>query len=251
MNTFSDEIIQRNNALILSQIEVQPRYIPETQSKGKSPEKPKANNVSDWYKRFLMVVYNSQYKITLTEICKRAGFPAGTGSRIAEECVKKNFIKMIQVPFGRGRPKYPVLLPEGYEALSIQEKTPNGRGAGYEHTLYQHLIAEHFKELKPKIELNRNGKFIDVGIETNEFLVCIEVAMTAVHEKENIEKNYSLAKAYAVIIACLNEKVLKDVQKVILEMSDDIQNKTEACLISDILKRKTEEILNNQPMLGL
>ena len=149
----------------------------------------KSNYAHENCKRFLMALYNCQYLKTLTEVCKIAGFSACTGSRIAKECVKKNFIKIIQVPFGRGRPKYPVILPEGYKLLGVQENIFNGKGASYEHTLYQHLIKEHFSEYKPIIELNRNGKFIDVAVETNEFLFALEVAMTAIHEKENIKNN--------------------------------------------------------------
>ncbi|MHB9141991.1 MAG: hypothetical protein ACYC25_08970, partial [Paludibacter sp.] len=146
---------------------------------------------------------------------------------------------------GRGRPKYPVLLPEGYELLGIQERTLKGRGCGYEHTLYQHLIAEHFKDLNTKIELNRNGKFIDVGIEKNEVLIAIEIAMTSVHEKDNIEKDYSLAKASRIITACINEKVMKEVQDILQDMEKNMRNNTEVILISELLKENPDELIKN------
>lgn len=245
-----DGYIHRNNTLILSQWPVQPRYVPENHSDNSTADKTKEEPVNDSHKCLLMEVYQSQYHMTLTAICKAAGFPAGTGSRIAEECIKRNLMKVIQVPFGRGRPKYPVLLPEGYALLGVQEKTSCGRGAGHEHTLYQQLIAQHFHEFKPTIELNRNGKFIDVAIETNECLICIEVAMTAVHEKENIEKDVSCAKAHAVVITCLTEKVRGEVQESIHDIHNEIKQRVTIMLIPELLKMKSEEFLNTlQPHL--
>ena len=217
--------------------------------KRKQPEKktekePDKGGVNDKVKEFLMAVNIYQYKKTLTEIYKLAGFAAGTGSRIANDCEKKNLVKIVQVKFGRGRPRYPVLLPEAYEVLGIQEKKFYGKGAGYEHILYQYLIAEHLSDYKPVIELNRNNKFIDVGIVTNELLVCIEVAMTSAHEKENIEKDISKAKADFVIVACRDKKVLKEVHAIILEMPEQFRNKTEAYLISEILSKNADEIFD-------
>jgi very-short-patch-repair endonuclease len=190
-----------------------------------------------------MALINCQYSKTLTEIYKIAGFTPGTGSRIAGECVKKNLLKIIRIPFGKGKPSYPVLTPESYQILNVNEKKFSGRGAGYEHTLYQHLIAEYFSDYKPIIELNRNNHFIDVVIETNEKLICIEVAMTSVHERENIEKDFLLAKADSVIIACINDKVQKEIEDILIEIPEQIRNKTEVMLISELLKKNPEELL--------
>jgi len=262
-NVIDKNFIDCKAAFLLSQWKVQPRYTPASPPAEKPSENPRAGSMhrsdtirnsdtaNDSLKGFLMAAYHNEYRLSLTPICIAAGLPAGTGSRIAEECVKRNLIKIIQVPFGRGRPKYPVLLPDGYALLGVQPKTPLGRGAGYEHTLYQHLIAKHLKELKPTIELNRNDKFIDVGIETNEGLICIEIAMTAVHEKINIEKNITLAKAKAVIVACLNEKVLTDVREIITQLPEEYQMKTKTILIPELLKAKPDEIITNQTKLGL
>ena len=250
MNSLNDEIIQKNNSRILSMYEIQPRFTSETK-KTDTHENSKTNTINNNHKRLLMAVYNSQYQKTLTEICKEAGFPAGTGSRIAEECVKNNLIKMIHVPFGRGRPKYPVLLPEAYTILNIEEKTSTGRGAGHEHTLYQYLIKDHFSDFKPKIELNRNNKCIDVAIETNESLIAIEVAMTSVHEKENIEKDINMANANSVFVACINVKVQLEVKLIISQMSNKYQKVTKSLQIPELLKMKPEEIINYQPRLDL
>ena len=234
------DMIRKNNARFLEPYKIQQRYVPPAREQ----EKPDKDAVNDLQKQFLMAVHNSQYKMTLTETCKSAGLPAGTGSRIANGCVKENLVKIIQPPFGRGRPKYPVLLPDGYKALGVQEKKYFGKGAGHEHILYQHLIAELFSDYKPVIELFRNGKHIDVALETNEFLLAMEVAMSSVHEQENIEKDITLAKANVVIVACINDKILKDVQNIVSQLPENIKNITEACLISLLLKKNPDEIVN-------
>ena len=253
MKFFSDNIIQKNNARILSQYKTQPRYVPDTKSQ-KSDQKDSRDNyknvINNNHINFLEVIYRNPLT-KLSVIYKLAGIPLVTGFRITEECVKINLITIIQVMFLRGRPKYSVLLPDGYKVLRVKPKTFNHRGAGYEHSLYQHLIADNFKLQNPTIELNRNGKFIDVAIEKNELLIAVEIAMTSVHEQENIEKDINLAKADFVIVACINEKVKTKVREIVSQMSDEMRDKTEVCLISELLKKKPEEIFNNQANLNL
>jgi predicted GTPase len=99
--------------------------------------------------------------------------------------------------------------------------------------------------MKTVIELNRNGKFIDVALQTNDSLICIEVAMTSAHEKENIEKDFSLSKADYVIVACKDKKVKKEVQEIVSEMPEQFRNKTEVCLLSELLNKKPEDFVRN------
>jgi hypothetical protein len=73
-------------------------------------------------------------------------------------------------------------------------KSP-GNGAGQEHVLWQYQINEHFSVFNPTIERFRGGKYMDVAFETNDLFIAIEVAMTSVHEKVNIEKDFSMAQA--------------------------------------------------------
>ena len=75
-----------------------------------------------------------------------------------------------------------------------------GKGCGYEHLIWQHILSGHFKERKAVIELNRGNKCIDVAFENEGRLIAMEVAITSAHEKENIEKNINLAKAGIVIV---------------------------------------------------
>ncbi len=202
--------------------------------------------ISTKMKEWLMAVYHSQYQRTLTEIYDQAGFSAGTGSRIAQQSEKMGLVKILRIQFRKGNPRYPILLPEGYETLGIEEKKFFGKGAGNEHVLYQHLISEHFSELKPKIELYRKGKHIDVAIETNERLIAFEVAMTSTHEKENIEKDLIQARADSVIVACRNQKVREDVQRLVSEMPEQMQKKTKVLLVSELLNKKPDKVMNFQ-----
>lgn len=171
--------------------------------------------------------------------------PNSSGSRINSDCVKKNLIKIIEISIGKGRPKkYPVLLPDSYKLLGIEEKKFFGKGAGHEHILYQHLIAEHFKKYNPKNELYRGGKHIDIGIETNDKLIAVEVEMTPDHAIENITKDIEKAKANFVIVACKDSKIFKEVQINIIALQNDFRNRTEIILISKLLNINAGEAID-------
>lgn len=268
---FTENEVHLNNRLIIRLLPaVIPRYQPENEihcrreerQAGVKPEKqenkPKTENqikepepADDKMKTLLWTINLNQYQKTLTEICKLAGFTAGTGSRLAKKCEKQNLIKVVQVRIGKGSPKYPVLLKPAYDILGIEEKKFFGKGAGQEHVLYQHLIAKHFKEILPNervsIELHRGGKHIDVGIETNEKLIAVEVAMTSTHEAVNIEKDIMNAKADLVVTACKDEKVLNEVRKKISGLSSEMQKKVKICEVRDVLRAESlEEIVSTQ-----
>ena len=249
MSEIDDRQINANNARIASQFpEVIPRYVPEP-PKAENQEPPKSEKADvketkDKIKELLMAIYHLQYKKTSTEIYKLSGLPAGTGSRLLAECEKNNLIKLIQLR-GRGNPKYPILTAKAYEVLGMQEKKFYGKGAGDEHVLWQHLIAEKFSKFKPIIEKVKEGKSIDVAIQTNELLICIEVAMTASNEKSNIEKNFEFAKADFVVIACKDNKVEDSVQAIVQDMPEHIKSKTEVYLLSELMSLKPDEFVEN------
>ena len=206
---------------------------------------PKQNELTDNEKQFLIAIYANQFRKTLTEIYEIAEFSAGTGSRLANTCEKRGLIKIIQTTLKTGRPKYPVLLSEAYEMMNLPEKKYYGKGAGLEHILYQHLIADHFKSYNPKIELNGRDKFIDVAIQIDDFLLAIEVAVSSVHEKQNIEKDIYSAKAGSVIIACKNQKVLNEIQEILSEMENELKNKTQTFLVSGILNQEPDKLIQS------
>lgn len=246
-----DDLVILNNRRLLLNYKIQPRFKPtcavqgeqSNQSSESNPTLPK-KEIDSRTHDFLMAANLHQYKTTLTEIYKLANLTAGTGSRIAKSCEKKNLIKIIKVSFGRGRPRYPVLLPEAYSLLGAKEKRFYGKGAGQEHVLYQHLIAKHFSKFEPVIELNRSDKFLDVGIEYNEKLIAIEVAMTAANEQQNIEKDILKAKADFVVVVCKDSKVQGQVEKIVSKMPSNLSCKTKVCLIGDILKVDPDQIVD-------
>ncbi len=261
----SDHDVRMNNEYLLSFLPaVVARYQPREQEFSdsnptqpaqeevtpdqKQAQKPAAPDIDDKTKTFLWSVNLYQYQKTLTEICKLAGFAAGSGSRLARQCVKKHLVKMIQIKIGRGSPKYPVLLKPAYVVLGIKEKHFWGKGAGHEHVLYQHLIANQVTATNPDarvtIELHRGGKHIDVGVEKNDQLIAIEVAMTATHEIINIEKDIQNAKADFVITACKDEKVMSGVLSKLESLPVEIQWKTRVCLVREILNTGIYEILS-------
>lgn len=242
-NSFNDEFVNQNNTRILSLFEFQNRYKPEIKSESQTREKPSSKKIDDNAKDFLMAVNLYQFKKSLTEITKLANFAAGTGSRIAKSCEKKNMIKVIQLKNLRGRPKYPILTKKAYQILNIKEKKFYGKGAGSEHVLYQNLIKEHFKNYKPIIEFNKNEKFVDVAIKTDKFLLCIEVAMTSIHEKENIEKDFSIAGADFVVIACKDKKTLNQVKMINNKFPESTRIKTRVYLLSEILTCNPDEFI--------
>ena len=113
----------------------------------------------------------------------------------------------------------------------------------------QHFTADHFSEYKAVIELFTNGKHIDVAIQINDFLVCIEIAMTSANEKINIEKDFALAKADFVVVACKDEKVLKQVLEIASDMPEHIKSRTYVWLLSELLNTHPQEFINfNLPM---
>lgn len=205
----------------------------------------KPSKQDEYMVSFLKTIYFYQFQKTLIEIYKNASLSTATGSRINKKAVEKNFIKVIKTNLKRGKPKYPFLLDEGYKAIDKPNKYFYAKGAGPEHFLYQNLIAEHLKEFNPVIELNKNGKFIDVGIQTKNRLIAIEVAVSPVNEKENIEKDIQKAGAYLVVVTCVDKKVMEKVREIVDELPGDLRERTKILLISELLKEKGEELVKH------
>lgn len=200
--------------------------------------------VSSNEKEFLMAVYLNQYRKTLTEIHDIAGFSACKGTKIAKRLEGAGMIKIIEIVKGKGVSKFPILLEQAYKMLNIEQKSFYGKGAGYEHLVWQNLIADHFKEHKPEIELNKFGKFIDVAVEHDGRLIAIEVAMSSANEKTNIEKDIGIARSDLVIIGCKDKKVKEEVMNVITGMPEEMRNKTTVLLLSEVLKSGVSELIN-------
>lgn len=241
---FNAEFIRENNLRLLADIEIAPRYIFKGETKENSTSGTQSNDsVDDDMKIFILNVFPCQYRSTLTQIYKKAGFSAGTGNRVAERCVKNNLVKIVKSRFGKGNPRYPVLLPSAYEVLDIEELKFKGKG-GYEHRLYLHLIKDRYSTYSPILELDRGGKSSDIGIETNEGLLCIEVEMSKAHIKENIQLDHEKCQASYIVVCCIDDKVLKAAKDTISKFPEEIKDKTEACLIKDILNNDPSKLID-------
>ena len=238
MHGIAIDFIKQNNARILSGFDMQPRYKPEfSEPKKKSKDKFTADE-----RRLLMAIDIYQYKFTLTQIAEITGFSACKSTRMFKTLESSEMIKVVKIVKGKGMSKYPMLLEQAYKMLNLEEKKFYGKGAGYEHVVWQHLIAEHFKEFKPVIELNRNNKFIDVAIKQEGKLIAIEVAMSSVNEGINAEKDINIAKAGKVIIGCKDFKVLEEVKQKISEIDEGLRQRTSVYLLGEILKRSPRDL---------
>lgn len=231
-----DEIfIKENNARILKLFTFQPREIVEN--------KPKPEFSTDDMK-FLSLLCAQPYKLMLTEAFEKLELSAGKGSRIKKKLEEKGLIQIIEVFKGRGGKKlFPVLLSDGYKLLNMEEPKFEGKGCGHEHVLYQHLFKEHFIEFSPVIELIRGNKSIDVACEIDGKLIAFEIAMTASHERINLEKDVALAGAYRVVIGCRDEKVKEQVVKEISSLPDEIKSRAVVCRISEVFKIKPGQLV--------
>jgi very-short-patch-repair endonuclease len=242
---FNNEFVMQNNARILSSFKFQPRYFPVrkeaegNETQGHSEE----IKLSADERRFLLCAFTYLYKKTLTEIYSIIAFSASKGTRITKKLEREMMIRIFCIVRGKGVSKYPVLLQDSYKLLDLEERKFEGKGCGYEHLIWQHILAGHFKECKPVIELNRGNKCIDVAFEYQGKLVAIEVAMTSAHEQANIEKDVQLARADLVIVGCKDEKILQEVNAVIQGLDAELKNRAKAFLLSKILSMNLEELM--------
>lgn len=246
-----NDFIKINNERILSSFHSQERMIQQRCFKKNDEAKEEAAvegeiKLRGDEKKFLMCVYTHLYKLTMTEIYKEIGLSACKGTRISKKLEKDLLIKIIEITKGKGVSKYPVLLDDAYTVLNVEQRKFEGKGCGYEHLIWQHILTEHFKEQKAAIELNRGDKCIDVGFEFEGKLVAIEVAMTSAHEKANIEKDVGMAKAGLVIIGCKDVKILDEVNAIIKEQSEEVRLMVKAYILSKILGMTIEEVLNGK-----
>lgn len=243
-----DEFIKKNNERILSSFSSQQRMIQQRCFAKKEEPKEEVEVEGEIKlradeKKFLMCVFTHLYKLTMTEIYREIGFSACKGTRISKKLEKDLLIKIFNITKGKGVSKYPVLLEDAYKILNVEQRKFEGKGCGYEHLIWQHILAGHFKEYKAVIELNRGDKCIDVAFEYESRLIAIEVAMTSAHEKANIEKDIGMAKAGLVIIGCKDGKVMDEVNAIIGELSEDLKSKARAFILSRILGMNVDEIL--------
>jgi hypothetical protein len=152
--------------------------------------------------------------LTTTERYQKLGLSARQGGKIGNMLTKQGFVTKVTIPAGRtGRPGLFFELTEKGVQRVGRQKLGAGKG-GFIHRFYQDRIKKHFENLGyiARIEAYQNGKSVDVGVWKITETVAVEVAMTAAHELENIEKDFQ-AGWDRVVVACFNNSVRQKVEK--------------------------------------
>ena len=203
-------------------------------------------------KAFLMDIYNRPF-ISITQRYKEKTLSAGRGNSIVNLLVRKGFCRKIEISLGGrgGLAKYLEISDSGYKAIEMPKKVSLGRGAGFEHCFWQWDIFELLnsinKEYKKgwRIEIERNikEKFVDIAIERQDGnIVAIEVAVSAVNEKTNLEKDIK-AGCSLVVIACKSKDVFDKVKEIIENTDIIMKEKVKLELVQDILRNNLLEKL--------
>ncbi|MFH0795990.1 MAG: hypothetical protein V2A65_02920 [Candidatus Omnitrophota bacterium] len=182
-------------------------------------------------KDILVDIYFRPYDFK-TQHYKNVGLSAGNGTAIFKSLVSKGLCIEEEINLGGrgGLTKFPVLTEKGYAAIGMQPKPHIGRGTGFQHEYWQVKISEHLKGKGYKIEIekNLNGKFLDLGIETDKGIIAISIAMCPDHEIINVDKDLA-AGCIGVIIACKDKTVMEKLNNLKSE-------KIHICLVHELLK---------------
>jgi hypothetical protein len=200
---------------------------------------------------FLWDIYNRPY-VSIKERYDTLKLSASKGDRIADSLVRKGLCRKHKINLGYrgGMATFLELTTEGYEAIGMPVREHLSRGGGFEHDLWIGKISEHLKALRSdwvvSVEKQLKGKSIDIMIEFQNKIIGLEVALTAVHEKINLQKDFGQCGCDYVIVACKNDKVLKEVKKEAETLNDEEKNKVTLCLLHELLKCKSlNEILKS------
>ena len=250
----SDDEVRRNNEMIISQFrQGMQETQQETHRTGQaialpylSEPKPK-KDVSD-LKEMLMHIYLIPF-VSVTQRYRELNLSLGAGSRIINKLIKRQVVKAIDIRTNvkGGVTRFLEITPKGYEILNLPEKKL-GRGSGFEHFLYQNLIANHLKTLpevkKAEIEGRIYNKCMDVLVTTqNAEMIAIEVAMDSVTEYNNIVKDLK-AGCSAILIIARNPKVKEQINQILESLGQKTKNKVCVLLLPQLLKCKSlEELL--------
>jgi hypothetical protein len=182
---------------------------------------------------------------------------ASTGTRIVKSLIRKRLIEVVELNLGGkgGNTKFIYLTDKAFEVLGIPPKHHQSKGGGFEHYFWQFKLAEHFKALRKDWQVNIENqvmnKFIDLTLEAKGKLIAIEVAITAVNELINIEKNF-LAGCNFIIIACKDNKVLEEVKLIRESFEETIRKKVGICLLHKLLKcNSISEVIDSDTLRSI
>jgi hypothetical protein len=219
----------------------------EEQQKKESQDKtePKSEETA-----FLWDIYNRPYA-SIKERYDTLKLSASKGDRIADSLIRKGLCRKHKINLGYrgGMTTFLELTPEGYEVIGVPVREHLSRGGGFEHDLWIGKISEHLKAVRSdwvvSVEKQLKGKFVDIMIEFQNKIVGLEVALTAIHEKINLEKDFLQAGCDYVIVGCKDDKVLKEVKKIAQDLNEEERSKVGVCLLHELLRCKSlDEMLN-------
>ena len=175
---------------------------------------------------------------------------ASKGTRIVKKLERKGLVKKHKINVTGERGGINVFLEltsEAYKVLGFQPKKRIGIGAGFEHGFWQHYIANMLRRIDEiknvAIEGILNNKAIDILVILSEEKVAVEVAMSAVNEMNNIEKDIKNACS-VVFIACKDKSVLTEVSKLTKSLDSNIKSKVRLSLVQKVTDDVKEYIYN-------
>jgi len=256
----SDKEVKENNERILGprkktaerkeSEEAHDTAVKEEQQKKEEHDKQDQTEPKSEETAFLWDIYNRPY-VSIKDRYDTLKLSGSKGDRIADSLIRKKLCKKHKINLGYrgGMATFLELTTEGYEVIGMLPREHLSRGGGFEHDLWIYKITEHLKSLRNdweiSIEKQLKGKFMDVTIELQNQLIGLEVALSAIHEKINVEKDFLQAGCDCVIIGCKNDKVLKEIKGTAQTLNEERRKRVAVCLLYELLRCKSlGEILN-------
>ena len=165
--------------------------------------------------RCLVDVLNHPFTPKTERLTGLFGASTSKQQRLAKHLVEEGFVKEYKVHIGgrSGMATLWQLKQKGYALIRAERRALPSIG-DLTHQYLAHRISEKVREwgLKPVVEMRRSGKHVDVGVEAGEDTIAIEIATTAKNEANNVQKDKQ-AGFSRIVIVCLNDIVLRAVQK--------------------------------------
>lgn len=166
------------------------------------------------------------------------GFTKDTSNAVKKELRKKSLIEEFALTLGPkvgGTAKYIVLTEEGYRTIEQVPPFPFRGKKGPVHRFLQHfahsfLVASGFAA---EIEMNRSGKFVDVGYKHHGKLLALELATTPDNEVTNVKRDLE-AGFDKVVVLCTTRKVFTPVKRDFKKfLSDKERRRVEIVLLAN------------------
>jgi hypothetical protein len=167
--------------------------------------------------------------LTVTMRDKKHGFSAGKGNGFRQELAAEGLLKLHRISTGRrgGQIQLTEVSEEGFKLLEryeVKVKRPAGRG-GFEHRFWQAKVCEWaVKQGYPaSIELEVEGKAVDVGVQWDEVNVAVEIVIEGIDkELGNVGKDLSSNWDRVVLCSVKQETLSRLREKVLDEFGEEL-----------------------------